>query len=375
MRPTNAESDEERSIRRRVVAIDALRGWMMLLTVSADVLLAGLWELAPSVHVRQLLKEFTHAEWHGITYYDAGLPGYVFVMGAAIGLARYRARAKGTPGRTLVAKIIRRTAILFALGIVCTGGLTAPWPEVRLVGPLQRLAICYAAGCFLAWNFGWRSHAVLLVSILLGYWAMLAWIPYPGAELGRYSLEGNLVAFVDRMLLPGQKYHGTWDPEGILSTLPAIGTCLSGLLVGRLFLVPMTEVRRCALLFGGGAVAVAISILWSHVLPFNKALWTSSFALATGGAAMIHLAVLHSVSDVWLRPRLLRPLIVYGRNSIAAYVGDLLIDFPAIALRLVGGSVALFLGRWSGITTALVVIAMQWSILWWLDRRKIHIGV
>ena len=370
-----AHSTPESTRHPRIVAFDALRGWLMLLTVSGEILLDGIWHLSESAALRELFKEMAHSPWHGITYYDMGLPAYVLVMGASLGIAVHRRRERRTPGRELVGPVLRRAVILFALGILCNGGLQDPWPDVRLAGALQRLAICYAATYFLAWNLGWRALSALFVATMLGYWAMLEWVPFPGGTPGAYEMHDNLAAFVDSRFLPGAKYFGTWDSEGILSSLPAIATCVVGVLIGRLFLLAMPESRRFLLLAAIAVVSLVLAKPWSWVMPFNKPMWTSSFAMAVIGVVTAHLILFHFVAQWRGGTRLLYPLVVYGRNSLAAFVGDHLIDFREIALRLVGGSVALALGAWAGLGVALAVIGIQWALLFWLDRRKVHISI
>lgn len=343
----------------------------MLLQIAQPLLLAGVVPLVEHGATREFLqRHLDHSKWDGVSYLDLGLPGYIVVMGVSLQLALDRARARGARGRELITPTSLRVLLLIALGIVCNGGLSQPWPNVRLVGVLQRLAICYAFCSAVGWKLRWRGQAALLGALLVGYWMLMRWVPFPGMGDARFDGLANLAVYVDQSFLPGQKLYGSWDPEGLLTTIPALATSVAGLLLARLLVLPLTHSRRLLALLAVGAACIGSGKLWAAWFPINKYLWTSSFVLVAIGAIAVHLALLWLISEVWNGRHLLFPLLVYGRHSLVAYVSDQLIDLEWIALSLVGGSVALFFGKFAGLLLALTVIAIQWSFLLWLDRRR-----
>jgi predicted acyltransferase len=357
---------------RRVLAIDLGRGWMMFLQIAHPFFLTGVLPLvAPPELQTFLIRHLEHSKWHGVNYLDLGLPGYIVAMGAALHLALQRARSNEKCGRDLLRPVLVRAALLFALGIVCNGGLREPWPDVRIAGVLQRLAICYLTGTLIGWYCRARTQALLVIALLLGYWALMAWVPFPGATADRYGGLVNLAAYVDAHYLPGRALYGSWDPEGILTTIPAVATCVAGLLFGRVFTASLLPKRRLQVLLAIGCAAIALGKLWATWFPINKYMWTSSFVLVTIGAISLHLLLFYVLADLLQLRRALLPLFIYGRHSLAAYISDQLIDFEWIALSLVGGSVALALGRASGLVLTVTVLLLQFSLLYWLERRGV----
>jgi predicted acyltransferase len=357
----------------RIHSLDAMRGYTMFLTISIGFLGEALASLSGHPLVRGFLLQFEHSPWNGLTYADLAFPLYVLVMGSALRLGLSRARERGSPRGVLMRGVLQRAAILFFLGFLCNGGFTEPWPEVRIAGVLQRLALCYLATSAVFLWLGDRMRAVTFAAILLGYWAMMAWIPVPGYGAGDLSPVGNLAAWVDERFLPGKAAYGTWDPEGILTTLPAIGTCLGGVLLGKIFELGWSGRRRVLALVLVGIVAVAIGKLWAPAFPINKHLWSSTFVLAAGGLACLHIAAFELICEVWGKWRLVLPFLHYGRNSLVAYAGDRLLPMGQFAETLVGGSVALALGPVAPLVLALVVIGIEWGILAQLYRRRIFV--
>ena len=357
----------------RVHSLDAMRGYTMFLTISLAFLGDAIGSFPGFPGARLLLRQFQHAPWDGMTYVDLGFPLYILVMGIALRLGLDRARERGGTNGRLLLGVLQRSAVLFGLGFLCNGGFADPWPDVRILGVLQRLAICYLAGSIVFLHLGERMRAAVFAALLLGYWIMMKWIPVPGHGVGHFDPAGNLAAWVDGRFLPGRLSHGTWDSEGLLSTLPAIGTCVGGILLGKIFQTGWTARRRTLALAAVGVGGMVLGKAWAPWFPVNKYLWSSSYVLLAGGVACLHAVAFELVTGVWQRPRLVLPFLHYGRNSLAAYVGDQLLPFAAFGETLVGGSVALFLGRGAPLVMALVVVGLEWGILAQLYRRKIFI--
>jgi predicted acyltransferase len=315
-----------------------------------------------------------HATWHGLTWVDFSFAGYVMIMGLAISLA-FRRQADGTQRRNPYPRILRRTVLLFALGLIYNGGFSHEWPDIRLAGVLQRMAICYFVGAVIYLNSPKKFRYALLPTILIAYWLLMAFVPSPSGVAGDYSFEGNLAAWVDRRFLPGRAYFGSWDPEGILTTIPAIASCLAGMLWGDLLQSQLRTSDKLIWFFGGGLVAINLGVLWDIVFPINKSLWTSSYVLVTAGIGSLVLGLCYCLADVFSKGKWLFPFVVIGRNVLVAFLVMGLIPLAPLAQRFVGGDVARLLGQIAPFAEATVESVLVWLLLYLLYRHEIVVKV
>ena len=270
---------------------------------------------------------FKHSLWNGCTPTDLVFPTFVFLVGTSIVLAFSRRLEKGVSRASMVPSIIRRTIILFALGLVVNGFPHFPWATLRIYGVLQRIALCYlCAALFYLWRRDAMSKIVAIVVLLVGYYILMRYVPVPGAGVPTKDIplldpNQNWVAWLDRKMLYGRLYEGVRDPEGLLSTFPAIATALLGVLAG-LWIKSERPRRQIAVgLLIGGLVLVALGELWNPWFPINKKLWTSSYVLFAGGCSALLVALLYWCLEVkeWRRGWK-QPWIVFGTNAIFAYM-------------------------------------------------------
>ena len=367
----------------RLVSLDAFRGatiaLMILVNTPGDAG-AAYWPLK-------------HADWHGWTPTDLVFPFFLFAMGAAVPFAMARRREPSTAVAVtsrwspLRRHVMRRAAILFALGLVLNAIETAPPIDpstFRIMGVLQRIAIVYLVVAWLTEHTTRRAQIAGAVGALVGYWIALTLIPVAKGD--------TLPGFVDRAVF-GRHVLASWgDPEGLLSTIPSIATALAGVFAGEWLREPRGA-HRSARLWVAGVIATLIGLAWDRVFPINKNLWTSSFALFTAGLAAQTLAVCHWLLDA---PRAQRwrawsvPFAAFGRNALAAY-------FLSVGLDAL-------LGRWTvesgatlkstiyraafvpwivpccGAETASLAYAIAYVVMWTivlmeLQRRRIFIGI
>ena len=305
-----ARVDEERP--RRIKSLDAFRG----INIAAMILVnnPGSWN-----HVYGPLR---HAKWHGWTFADLVFPFFLFIVGVSVAVSFGRRLETGEDRRSLYLKIIRRALILFTLGLLLNGFPYYDLSILRIPGVLQRIAVCYLASSVIFLNSKWKGQLAWAVGLLLLYWAAMEWVPVPGGSAGLYEKGNNLAAWIDGRLLTGHMWAvtRTWDPEGILSTVPAISTTLFGVLTGRWLTGDRAPREKAAGLLAAGAAAAAAGTVWQLSTPINKSLWTSSYALFTAGLASICLGAVYWLVDVRDWKRWTVPALVLGMNAIAAYV-------------------------------------------------------
>lgn len=270
-----------------------------------------------------------HAPWHGWTPTDLIFPFFLFIVGVAMTFSFATRRATRA---SLALHVLRRSAIIFALGLFLSGFPYFRWATIRIPGVLPRIAVCYLFASFFVLAASrpdgserrGRFVAIVLAAIvvlLVGYWALMTFVPVPGYGPGRLDPNGNLAAYLDRKLLAGHLWaqSKTWDPEGVLSTLPAIGTVLLGVLVGEWLRSKHTAQLKAAGLLAAGAACLVLGGLLHPFFPINKNLWTSTYVLFTGGFAMALLALCYWVLDIRGWRRWATPLLVFGTNSILSF--------------------------------------------------------
>lgn len=345
----------------RLISLDVLRGLTIILMTIVNN--PGDWG-----HVYSPLL---HAEWHGCTPTDLVFPTFLFIVGVSVVLA--------TPGKNLnihaLQKIITRTLRIFCLGlflsffskinafgleglpllvirlvvtaavvvalfsdydrrlqfyaavvafltmmILAFGGF-ADYETVRIPGVLQRIAIVYLIVSLLYLKTTWKTQALIGVVVLLAYWALMTLIAVPGIGAPNFEKGTNLAAWLDNYLLPGHLWatSKTWDPEGILSTLPAIGTGIGGLLVGTLLTNSFSKDKKALYLLIAAVSAIVVGQLWNIVFPINKALWTSSYVLYAAGLASLCLVVLYYVIDVLGISGWTRFFVIFGVNPMVVF--------------------------------------------------------
>jgi predicted acyltransferase len=346
-----------------------------------------------------------HAKWNGLTPTDLVFPTFVFVVGASIVFAFDARLERGATRSQLAWHTLQRAGILFLLGIVVNGFPFFALEHLRIYGVLQRIAVCYlVVGLFYLWDRRVSSKVAVLVAALVGYWVLLRWVPVPGAGVPGRDIpfldpDLNLVAWLDRHLMPGHLYenwttHNLRDPEGLLSDIPAIGTALLGLLAGMWLRGSKTVAAKSKGLAAACVVLLASGYLWSVWFPLNKKLWTSSYVLVSAGWSLALLAAAYWAIEQrgWFRGRgrvWIWPWLVFGSNAIVAYmVSELLpgmLDNVAIHVGGRARSLGTFLSapifahihnpRWAAFTFSISFTAVCFVPVWLLYRKKIFVKV
>ena len=373
----------------RLASLDAFRG----LAVAGMILVnnPGSWS-----HVYGPLR---HAPWHGATPTDLVFPFFLFAVGVSLSFSFAARTARGDSRRDLWTHVARRALIIYGLGLFMAAFPGFDLTTVRLVGVLARIALVYLVVGTLVLFLARRTVCAVMLALLFGYWALMSWVPVPGFGAGDLSPEGNLAAYLDRMILGVHMWSGgggTYDPEGLLSTLPAVSTTLSGLFAGdylrtRPIAAADSSLGPLGRLAVAGAMLVAAGLAWDVLFPINKPLWTSSYVLFTTGWALVVLASLYWLIDVRGWRTWAKPFVVYGMNAITVFVASGLVT-KALVLRRVSagaGDAATSLynriyevgfASWAGplngsLAFALATVLVWLAVLWVMYARGLFIKV
>ena len=338
-----------------------------------------------------------HAEWHGCTPTDLVFPNFLFIVGVAMAfsLSKYK-RSGEAPAIALYKRILQRSAFLFGLGVLLNASMSLlnwlfqgeppDFSTLRIMGVLQRIALAYLIAAIAVLKLSRRGQWVMASILLLGYWAAMMLLPVPGFGAGDLSAEGNLGAYIDRLILtPNHLYLRDigFDPEGLFSTLPAVATVLIGYFTGDLLRDRPRKTSTTMDLVTAGLVCLVIGYLWSFLFPINKQLWTSSYVLFTAGWALLLLAACYETIEVrgW---RWGWPFEVMGLNAIFAFLGSGLVARILLATRIGSGEDALntkawiyqhLFASWAGpmngsLAFACVTVLLWWAILYGMYRQR-----
>lgn len=320
----------------RLVSLDAFRG----LTIAGMILVnnPGSWS-----HIYGPLR---HAEWHGWTPTDLIFPYFLFIVGVAIPFSFRRRLESGAETSDLMRHVVRRSLILIGLGIAMRAIPAFDWGTMRVYGVLQRIGLVYLAAAAAYLYLGRRERGIAALLLLFGYWAAMMLVPVPGYGAGDLSPDGNLAAWIDRIVMPGRLWQGTWDPEGLLSTLPAIVTSLLGIVTGEWLQGHQGGEAKTRGMLIGGVVLTGVGLVWGLVFPINKNLWTSSYVVFTAGTALVLLGSMYWLIDVRrLRGAWQAWMVVYGMNAIAVFVASGMLTKTLVRIR-VGGDDGTSLYNW-----------------------------
>jgi len=391
----------------RLTSLDALRGFDMMWILGGDSLAYALNKTG-SIGITKLLgDQLEHVEWAGFHFYDLIFPLFVFIVGVSLVFSLNRIIEQHGRAEALK-RVFKRSILLFLVALFYSGGFSTPWPDIRLLGVLNRIALCYFSASLIYCFVPLRGMIAICAGLLIGYWALMSFVPFPdtrpvnaSGELINEKMEAtnvaqlnfastnrlrgvfekglNLANYIDSKYLPGKKWDKTWDPEGILSTLPAIAGCLLGVFAG-LFLTRsrIDDRKKVVWLIGAGIVSVIAGFAWGAQFPVVKKIWTSSFVLVTGGYSAILLGTFYYVVDVLKFQTWCQPFVWIGMNPITLYLTDNLVHFRLVASRFLGGDVKAFFDSavtpgFGDLILSLGEVGLAFLLAWWLYRRKIFL--
>jgi predicted acyltransferase len=351
-----------------------------------------------------------HSQWNGWTPTDLIFPFFLFIVGVSLVLS-FRSRVeRGESKRTLMIHAFRRSVIIFLIGLFLNGFPYFNLSTWRVAGVLQRIAIAYLAAAIITLYTGTRGIVLWVAGLLVGYWLAMRFIPVPGFGMPGTNMplldpDANLDWYLDKLYLPGAMYEKVRDPEGILSTFPAIATALLGVLtgiglkgshqnitstVGGAVSLGRNATRTVSRMLASGLVLILAGQIWNIWFPINKKLWTSSFVLFTAGCALVALAICYWITDVnQHRGWWTKPFVVFGTNAIAAYALAELVASLLYNIRVHSGRRILTLQDFvyrtifgnvtpkelGSLLYAIVFVCLCWLPIYWMYRRRIFLKV
>ena len=393
------------------MSLDALRGFDMFWIVGAGALVSALDKIFNNGVTNFLAEQCKHVQWEGFHFEDLIFPLFVFIAGVSMTFSMTKAVAQyGKIGAIL--RLGSRCLLLILAGIFYYGGLSNEWPNIRLTGVLQLIGLsCFLGGVlYIIFTGNPRVLVSVLVTLLVGYWALLTFVPFPDLRLNKESIarisaqigstnslaicksvstrvkgvyeEGyNLPNYIDYRYLPGKKIYGdgSYEAQGILQTIMATSTCLLGILAGLwLRREKNSDAARITGLCAAGAVCVLLGYAWGVQFPVVKKLWNSSFILVTGGCSAMLLGLFYYIVDVRKKQRWCQPFVWIGMNPITIYLAYNIISFPALSARFVGGDLQRFLNvsvtaGVGDMLIAIVEVVLMFLLVRFLYVRKIFL--
>jgi predicted acyltransferase len=340
----------------RLISLDVFRGGTMALMVLVNNAGDGAHSYGP----------LQHSDWNGWTLTDTVFPAFLWIVGVAITLSLGKRIEAGVARGHLFTQVLRRAAILYVLGL-----LVYAYPfslsTQRLLGVLQRIAICYLIAAAIYLTTGVRGQLIWIVSLLAGYWLLMKLVPVPGYGAGDLAVEHNLANYVDKIVLGSHNYGPTkdWDPEGLVSTLPSIATALFGIMAGHILRMRRQLSERTAWLFTIGNILIAAGLIAAIWLPINKKLWTSSFSIFMAGLDFVVFALCLWLVDGCGVKRVVKPLAIMGMNAITVYMISELLDTALSALHWRDAIYqAVFVPLASPVNASLLYAAAYTALLW-----------
>lgn len=365
---------------KRLESLDALRGFDMFFITGGATLIAAIAALFPDSGVWQAIgAQMEHVPWDGLVHHDTIFPLFLFIAGISFPFSLQKQQEKGKSMTSIYLKILRRGLILVFLGLVCSGFLKFELETLRWPSVLGRIGLAWMFAAFIFTATGkklWPKVAIIPV-ILIGYWLVSAFVHAPGVDpsIDPLTREGNIACYIDRTLLGAHCYKEDYDPEGLLSTLPAICTAMLGMLTG-LFIQRSKATSKTALtLFVAGVVSALLGAAWNTFYPINKALWSSSFVLAVAGYSLIMFALFYYIIDVrgWKKWDLYFKVI--GMNSILIYMAPRFIDFSKLNRRLFEGVYSLLPEQYYDVAETLGYMLVLWLFMYFMYKKKVFLKV
>ena len=362
---------------QRLYSLDALRGFDMFWIMGAEEIFHALAKATGSPFWEVIANELTHPAWNGFHFYDLVFPLFLFMAGVATPFSVGRELEKGRNKNELLLRVIKRGLILVLLGIIYNNGLIIkPLDQIRFGSVLGRIGLAYMFANIIYLYTKQRTQIAWFCFLLIGYWLMLKFNSAPGYPRGDLSMEGNFASYLDRHLIPGKLYLGIHDPEGLTSTIPAIGTGLLGIMAGN-FLKnsDFSGQKKSLYLFISGLIFIGLAHLWDLDFPINKNLWSSSFVLNVGGYSLILLGIFYYIIDVLGYKKWAFFFKVIGMNSILIYLSGAFINWTYTTNGFFQWLGQLIGNPYNAVAMAICYVLVKWAFLYFMYKKNVFLRV
>jgi len=361
----------------RLFSLDALRGFDMFWIMGAEEIFHALFKATGSPFWGTIANELTHPDWNGFHFYDLIFPLFLFIAGVATPYSVGRELEKGKTKQQVLWRVIRRGLILVLLGIIANNGLQIrPLSEVRFGSVLGRIGLAYMFANIIYIYFKEKLQIFFFFFFIIGYWLLLKFTSAPGFPSGDLTMQGNFASYVDRLILPGKLYLGIHDPEGVMSTIPAISTGLLGILTGSFLRKnSMDPVKKTLWMAVTGLVFIGLAHLWDLDFPINKNLWTSSFVLNVGGYSLLLLSVFYYIIDIKGYKKWAFFFKVIGMNSILIYMSGKFIDWGYTTNGFFKWLGQLIGDPYNIVVMAICYVMIKWLFLYFMYIKKVFLRV
>ncbi|MCX6328113.1 MAG: DUF5009 domain-containing protein [Bacteroidia bacterium] len=371
--------NENKPASKRLYSLDALRGFDMFWIMGGEGIFIALASLTGWPIFQWCAKQLDHVPWHGFHFYDMIFPLFLFIAGISFPFSYAKRIEKNDSRESIYRHVIFRGLILVVLGILYNNAVNFHLGQLRYGSVLGRIGLAWMFAALIFMNTKRNTRIIWFCGLLIVYYLLL--LLFPSHDLGsfdKFSREGNLTSYIDRLIMPGKLYLGNHDPEGILSTIPAISTALLGMFTGEFLLSDYLKdkpLRRVLYMVIAAIVLMVIGKIWNIFFPINKNLWTSSFVCWVGGLSLLLFSIFYLIIDVWNFRKWAFFFVVIGMNPITIYLAERIINFRSATKFFFGGLASLFPENWADLVNAIGYVAIGWVFLYILYKKKIFLRV
>lgn len=366
---------------KRLMSLDALRGFDMFFIMGLSGLIVSICALWPNAVTNEIARQMSHVDWNGLCHHDTIFPLFLFLAGVSFPFSLAKQQSQGLSRKDIYIKIFRRAALLILFGAIYNGLFKFEFESLRWASVLARIGIAWMGAALLYVNFGVRARAWIAAAILIIYALVSKFVgapDVPGAD--PLSMEGSLVGYVDRLFLPGRLLYldGRFDPEGLLSAVPAVVTAMLGMFTGELIRQPEEKIsgnRKTLIMVGAAAVLAVVAVVGNFFVPINKMLWSSTFVCAVGAYSLAMMALFYYLIDVRGWQKWTTVFRVVGMNSITIYMAQRIISFSSINKFFFGGLAGLCSEQVGEVVLDAGFVLVCWLFLYFLYRQKIFLKI
>lgn len=366
------------SEKKRIQSIDVMRGFFMFWIVGGTNILFSLGDLFPSDGLQMICSWFKHVEWNGFHFYDMIFPAFLMISGMTYPFSLGKKIEQGISQRKIYFAVIKRGMILFFMGLVYNGLFDWQLESLRYASVLGRIGIAWMVAVIIYLSVKNRKAQIgICVGLLIGYWLLVSFVHAPDNPLANvFSPEGNIVCYFDRKYLPGYLFGENYDPEGILSTIPAVATALIGILAGEYIKKEFKNWKKllCHIAVVG-FMLIGCGLIWNSIMPINKSLWTSSFVCIVAGAVMLIFCFFYCVVDVLKVWKWAYPFLLIGSNPLFAYMSHRIGYVSVICNFIFTGFIGQFPECYTSLVSAISYMIVMLGLLAFLYHNRIYFRV